>query len=265
VEAEPTHDVEGVELDSRRVNVAVPSDFVLGRIGGRFGMLADDDDSDDDTLEVVFAPASSLVAEAVREVSNGGGWSAQVCQKKKEIQSTRSKQQKPLVVDGYWRRPTRRWIDLGFVSTNYMPLLLACFGDALINARRDWRGRMRLVPEKKIQGAFGESIEKSVVNNGAPSRPSTWRRSNGPTPVVPLDLVMDSMGPIFGHIWSEAHFGARVKEEWPRLGVGGGSLVLPAMSGGNNGGPWTRFLGMEEVWELQTKGSMLESWCVTMD
>jgi hypothetical protein len=84
---------------------------------------------------------------------------------------------------------------------------------------------MRPVPEKKIQGAFGESIEKSVVNNGAPSRLSTWHRSNGPTPVVPLDLVMDSMGPIFGHIWSEAHFGARVKEECPRLGVGGGSLV----------------------------------------
>jgi hypothetical protein len=85
VEAEPIHDVEGVELDSRRVNVVVPSNFVLGRIGGCFGMLADDDDSNDDTLEVVFAPASSLVAEAVREVSNGGGWSAQVCQKKKEI------------------------------------------------------------------------------------------------------------------------------------------------------------------------------------
>jgi hypothetical protein len=43
-----------------------------------------------------------------------------------------------MVLDGCWRRPTRRWIDLGTDRADYRPPALASFGEAMIKARKEW-------------------------------------------------------------------------------------------------------------------------------
>jgi hypothetical protein len=54
-----------------------------------------------------------IIREVAESILEEGDWSDPVCRRKKEIQSRRSKRRLPIVVDGRWQRPVRRWIDLG--------------------------------------------------------------------------------------------------------------------------------------------------------
>jgi hypothetical protein len=69
------------------------------------------------SLLALSPPNSSVITEVVDE----GGWIAPVCRKKKDMQFRRSKQRLSLVVDGCWRRPIHRWIDLGSAAKDHKP------------------------------------------------------------------------------------------------------------------------------------------------
>jgi hypothetical protein len=109
----------------------------LGSIGGKFGVLCDEEEDSDSTIEVQSLPALSPGNEVkITDVIDEGGWSVPVSRKKKLIQSRRSKKKMPLVVDGCWRRPTRRWIDLGSAVKDHRPPKAHCLKDAFVVARQ---------------------------------------------------------------------------------------------------------------------------------
>jgi hypothetical protein len=54
---------------------------------------------------------------------------------KKEIQSRRTKRRLPIVVDGRWQRPVRRWIDLGDSKWKHRPPPKSDFGSACLQAK----------------------------------------------------------------------------------------------------------------------------------
>jgi hypothetical protein len=68
----------------------------------------------------ISEPALSppIIKEVAEAILDEGGWSAPVCRRKKELQSRRTKRRLPIVVDGRWQRPVRRWIDLGIQRGN---------------------------------------------------------------------------------------------------------------------------------------------------
>jgi hypothetical protein len=100
-------------------------------------VLCDEEEDSDSTIEVQSLPALSPGNDVkITDVIDEGGWSVPVSRKKKLIQSRRSKQKLPLVVDGCWRRPTRRWIDLGSAVKDHRPPKAHCLKDAFAVARQ---------------------------------------------------------------------------------------------------------------------------------
>jgi hypothetical protein len=67
--------------------------------------------------------------------------------------------------------------------------------------------------------------KKYREEGGDTNRPvAKWQRPNGPSPVRPICLDIESLDSVFEHIWCEARPWVRFIEEWPRVGVGGGGL-----------------------------------------
>jgi hypothetical protein len=109
----------------------------LGSIGGKFWVLCDEEEDSGSTIEVQslssLSPGFSII---ITDLIDEGGWSVPVSRKKKMIQSRRTKQKLSLVVDGCWRRPTHRWIDLGSAVKDHRPPKAHCLKDAFAVARQ---------------------------------------------------------------------------------------------------------------------------------
>jgi hypothetical protein len=109
------------------------------RFGGKFWCLASDDESEmeEEKKSTVSEPALSppIIREVAETILEEGDWSAPVCRRKKELQSRRTKRRLPIVVDGRWQRPVRRWIDLGDSKWKHRPPPKRDFGSACLQAK----------------------------------------------------------------------------------------------------------------------------------
>jgi hypothetical protein len=113
----------------------------LGSIGGKFWVLCDEEEDSDSTIEVQSLPSlSPCYSATITDVIDEGGWSVPVSRKRRVMQSKRTKQKLSLVVDGCWRRPTRRWIDLGSAVKDIAWRMLLLWPDKLKDRNRESGG-----------------------------------------------------------------------------------------------------------------------------
>jgi hypothetical protein len=121
-----------IATDEQRLPEAV-------RFGWKFWCLVSDDESDleEEKQCTVSEPALSppIIREVAENILEEGGWSAPVCRRKKELQSRRTKRRLPIVVDGRWQRPVRRWIDLGDSAWKHCPPAKSNSGSACLQAK----------------------------------------------------------------------------------------------------------------------------------